>query len=569
MHCYAIADNSNAKMIQFIQIKNLVLMDSVQLEWGTGFTAVTGETGAGKSILLGALALLSGARAEKSWIRQGEETCEVEAVLQVSNCAAVHVKLAELELPPCEEGALLITRTLSRSKAPRILINGRLTTLANLQALSLCWIDFHGPGEPQKLFQESLQLELLDLFGKHQGLLRSYGGYYEEFTRLEQELTRLRASEQLSPDEKEFITRQIAAIDEVKPSEAGIAELERNYNRMSHAQELADQANALNEALAGDDGIADRMGGLLPAARALGTIDPDLQPLAERMESVIIELNDLAESYSDAAQQADLDPREVDQLEQQMNRWMELKRKYGGDPAVILARRSALQQKLDAQGDIAGSVAKLEKSLQGLTTQLRIAGQALLTARQKAAAQLEQLAATRINDLGFRKARFGIKVTEEPGFQARGNSSCQFQFAPNAGQPLMPLNKIASSGELARVMLALKTVLAEVDATPVLVFDEVDANVGGEIAVVVAREMAKLARKHQVFCVTHLPQVAAAADHHFVVRKTMDDESTSVQIQRLQTEGEPRLLELARMLGDRDSPSAKAHAKELLRNPQF
>ncbi|MCD8482348.1 MAG: DNA repair protein RecN [Verrucomicrobia bacterium] len=379
-------------MIQYLKIRNLVLMDSAELEWGRGFTAVTGETGAGKSVLLGALALLSGARAEKSWIRQGEDCCEVEAVLHVDEQQGIHAKLSELDLPPCEEGALLISRSVSRTKAPRVAINGRLTTVANLQQLSFSWIDFHGPGEPQKLFQESLQLELLDMFARQEGLISSYTNVFQDYGTIQKELTRLRSSEQLSADEKEFITRQIAAIDAVNPTEAAIAELERNYSRVSNAQELSEAAAGLSEGLAGDDGVAGKLSSLLPAARDLADIDPDLVPLSERMQSVIIELNDLAESYADASQQADLDPREAQRLEDQMNRWMELKRKYGGDPSSIMNRRQALQAKLDAQGDIAGSVAKLEKKLASIRQQLKTLADQLYAARLQAAAELEQSA---------------------------------------------------------------------------------------------------------------------------------------------------------------------------------
>jgi DNA repair protein RecN (Recombination protein N) len=247
-----------------------------------------------------------------------------------------------------------------------------------------------------------------------------------------------------------------------------------------------------------------------------------------------------------------------------MNLWQELRRKYGGSVEAVLSKREELAQKIDIQGDLDGVLVKKRKATADLEADLKKQAVKLTASRKKSAKALAQKAADLLQALGFKKARLEIKLISDAKLQEHGDSHCQFLFAPNAGQDLQPLNKIASSGETARVMLALKTVLAEADATPLLVFDEVDANVGGEVGRAVGSELARLAKKHQVLCVTHLPQVASLAHNHYVVTKSQDEDSTAVNIAPLGDSRSARLGELARMLGDRKSASARAHAEELL-----
>lgn len=551
-------------MLQYIKIKNLALLDEVTLELEPGFTAVTGETGAGKSILLGALGLLSGARTDKTMIRQGADALEVEAALWFEDSRTIDADLEALGLPLCEDGVLLLQRSIPRGKMARVQINGSMATLAQLQALGESWVDFHGPGEPQKLFQERRQLEMLDVYAGNVGDLAAYQSAYRDWRGLLESIESIESGERLDPDEVDFVRKQIAKIDAVEVSEESIAELERDYARMAGAQELVELASGCAEGIVGDDGLGEQLGAVVARLERMADLDAGSEPLAERARSLQIELQDLGEEVGRLAGDYDFDAEAIEATTERMNLWQELRRKYGGSVESVLARREELAEKIAVQGDLEGELAKRRQQAAGMEKDLRARAARLRSARERAAEALGEKAGTLLLALGFKKARLAIEVLAEAELTEHGDSRCRFLFAPNAGQDLLPLNKIASSGETARVMLALKTVLAEADATPLLVFDEVDANVGGEVGRAVGAELARLSGRHQVLCVTHLPQVASLARNHFVVTKSQDEASTSVEIAAIHESREARLEEIARMLGDRKSASARAHAEELL-----
>jgi DNA repair protein RecN (Recombination protein N) len=551
-------------MLKYIRIKNLALLEEVTLEFESGFTAVTGETGAGKSVLLGALGLLSGTRTDKGMIRQGQDLLEVEAALYFADAFIIDNLLEVAGLPSCEDGLLLLQRTIHRSKIPRIQVNGSLATLAQLQALGELWIDFHGPGEPQKLFQEKRQLEMLDTYADNVNQLAEYALGYHEWRSALREIETLETGERLDQDELDFVRKQIKKIDVVDVSEESIEELERDYNRMSRAQELVGLASACSEAMVGEQSVNDLLGGALLRLEELVELDEGSQPLLERARSLQIELQDLGEEVGRLTADYDFDPEAVEAATERMNLWQELRRKYGGSVEAVLSKRKELAQKIDIQGDLDGVLVKKREATFDLESKIKKQAVKLTASRKKFAKALAKKAADLLQALGFKKARLEIKLIVDAKLHEHGDSHCQFLFAPNAGQDLQPLNQIASSGETARVMLALKTVLAEADATPLLVFDEVDANVGGEVGRAVGTELARLAKKHQVLCVTHLPQVASLAHNHYVVTKSQDEDSTVVNIAPLGDSRSARLEELARMLGDRKSASARAHAEELL-----
>ncbi|MEO0054996.1 MAG: hypothetical protein RLZZ50_943 [Verrucomicrobiota bacterium] len=552
-------------MLQTLRIRNLALLEEVALDFESGFTVVTGETGAGKSILLGALGLLAGERADKTIIRQGAAACEVEAALYFSNPARINTLLTELDLPTCEDGLLVLKRSLPREKAPRVSVNGGLATLSALQRLGEAWIDFHGPSEPRRLLKESCQLELLDLFARDETELSSYHDAYRNWRELLAERERLTRETRLAPDQIAFVESQLAKLDTLDLTEDAIATLERDHSRLSRAQELTQLCGALENGLSGDDGVTSRLGALLREAHQLEQLDPASRPLTERLHSAGIELNDLAEELRSLGAQFQFDPEQAGQLEEKMSAWLDAKRRHGPDLASVATAREELRRRLEVQGDIEGALARLDEKIATAHKAVLAAARLLRTEREKAARELAKVGAKSIARLGFKKAEFQVRVTalSEPGPQ--GDCGVEFLFSPNVGEAPLPLARIASSGELARVMLALKTVLADLDGVPVLVFDEVDANVGGEIGRVVGEQMAEIACGHQVLCVTHLPQVAGLGDSHLLVEKDQSGDRAVVTIKPIHARKADRVGELARMLGDRNAQSARRHAEELIK----
>jgi DNA repair protein RecN (Recombination protein N) len=551
-------------MLQSLRIRNLALLEEVSLDFEAGFTAVTGETGAGKSILLGALSLLAGERADKTIIRQGAAACDVEAALFFAKPKGIDAVLAELELPACEDGLLLLKRSVPREKAPKITVNGSLATLAALQKLGEHWVDFHGPSEPRRLLKDSCQLELLDLFGRAGAALGGYQAKYGAWRERVAERTKILGETKLSPSQIEFLQNQLTRMEALELTIEAIEALERDFSRMNRSQELIELTQALANGLTGDDGVQGRVAGLLREAHALEEIDAASKPLAERLAAAAIELNDLGAEFSSLGAELQFDAEQAEQLTERMNTWLELKRKHGGDVAAVIAARDELKLRLEVQGDLEGALARLEKQIGDAERAMKKEAAALRAVREKAAKELAKVAAKGIAQLGFKKADFQIRVVALPQPGPTGDTGCEFLFSPNVGEAPLPLSRIASSGELARVMLALKTVLADLDDVPLLVFDEVDANVGGEIGRVVGEKMAGIAKNHQVLCVTHLPQVAAQADSHFVVTKDQSKDRAVVGIAPIQENRKARVSELARMLGDRTAKSALAHAEELL-----
>jgi DNA repair protein RecN (Recombination protein N) len=552
-------------MLQSLTIRNLALLEQVSVDFDPGFAVVTGETGAGKSILIGALSLLAGERADKTIIRSGAAACEVEASLYFRDSAAVDRLLVELDLPPCVDGLLVLKRSVPRDRAPKITVNGNLTTLAALQRLGETWIDFHGPTEPRRLLRDACQLELLDLYGRAGPALEAYVEKYRTWCDLQAESERLASEASLSPDELAFMETQLAKLERLELNEEAIGELERAFRRMSQAQEIAAFASALEGGLSGEEGETTRLAALLREARKLEAADPASGPLAERLAAAAAELADLGAEFGALGRELQDDPEGFGPLEERMNAWLDARRRHGPDVRSVAAAREAIRRRVSSHGDIEETLGRLDQQIEAAAREARASASALRQVRQKAAKELSRAGAKAIAELGFAKAEFTVAITDAPGLGPTGDCACEFLFSPNVGEPALPLSRIASSGELARVMLALKAILADLDAVPVLVFDEVDANVGGEIGRVVGERMAAIARRHQVLCVTHLPQVAAHATSHFVVRKDQSGDRAIVTIEAIHGDRKARVGELARMLGDRNAKSALAHAEKLLR----
>ncbi len=551
-------------MLQYLKISNLALLEEASIEFARGFTVVTGETGAGKSVFLGALSLLSGARADKALIRSGAETCTVEASLWFEDSSVIDATLTELNLPVCEEGTLLIKRSLSRAKASRITVNGSMATLANLHVLGSHWIDFHGPGEPQRLLKSECQLEMIDLFAKLDRQASAYRVEYLKWRETLSTMDRLQKETRLSVEQVDFLRQQIEKIERIDLEDESIEQLETDFNRVSSSQELLELTNSLSEGLSGEEGAVALLSQLSRTASEAAELDPSLVEMKSRLESLILEAQELGGEYDHVGGSLNFEPAFAAEVEEKMNIWQELRRKYGRDVAMVVDARDDMKRRIEEQGDVEGTLARLQKDADVQERSLKVLAAKLTDKRKTAGRKLAKQAEKMLLDLGFKKGRCTVEMIPEKNLKAHGDALPELQFSPNVGEPLQPLSKVASSGELARVMLALKSILAQVDSIPVLVFDEVDANVGGEIGRVVGQKMKEIAQTHQVFCITHLPQVASLGENHFVVEKDQSGARAAVSISQLDTMSEERILELARMLGDRNAVAAQTHARELL-----
>lgn len=551
-------------MIEYLRIENLALLERAEIDFTEGFTAVTGETGAGKSVLLGALAMLSGARCGKEAVGGHSDTCRVEAVLRFKDTSKIDKLLESSGLPTCEDGTLLISRVVGISKPSRAFVNSSPAPLSFLSKLGGYWIDFHGPGEPQKLFSRKNQLEMLDTFAGDSQLLEEYMRIYSERRQILSNIESLSQTKSLGEDEIEFLRSRIAAIDAVNPTEESIAELEEKSKLAEAASDIVEKSSAVAEAIDGDGGILEKLAAASKFASEISRFSAAAESLSERLRGVGLELADISSEYGNLARSSNMDEAQIETVRRKMTDWLGLCRKFGNSVESVLSARREMAAKIENQSDVRATMEKLRRRADELLESLVPIAEKILKAREKAAKKLAERASKTLLGLGFKNARFDISISAESEPSPDCGSSCEFMFMANPGQPLLPLAKIASSGELARVMLALKTTLADADATPLLVFDEVDANVGGEIGAEVGKMLAELSKGHQVFCVTHLPQVAACANGHFLVEKSQTKTSTSVSIARIDGDKKRRVSELARMLGDRNSESAVAHAQKLL-----
>ena len=551
-------------MIEYLRIENLALLERAEIDFTEGFTAVTGETGAGKSVLLGALAMLSGARCGKEAVGGHSDTCRVEAVLHFKDTSKIDRLLESSGLPPCEDGTLLVSRVVGISKPSRAFVNSSPAPLSFLSKLGGYWIDFHGPGEPQKLFSRKNQLEMLDTFAGDSQLLEEYMRIYSERRQMLSNIESLSQTKSLGEDEIEFLRSRIAAIDAVNPTEESIAELEEKSKLAEAASDIVEKSSAVAEAIDGDGGILEKLAAASKFASEISRFSAAAESLSERLRGVGLELADISSEYGNLARSSNMDEAQIETVRRKMTDWLGLCRKFGNSVESVLSARREMAAKIENQSDVRATMEKLRRRADELLESLVPIAEKILKAREKAAKKLAERASKTLLGLGFKNARFDISISAESEPSPDCGSSCEFMFMANPGQPLLPLAKIASSGELARVMLALKTTLADADATPLLVFDEVDANVGGEIGAEVGKRLAELSKGHQVFCVTHLPQVAACANGHFLVEKSQTKTSTSVSIARIDGDKKRRVSELARMLGDRNSESAVAHAQKLL-----
>jgi DNA repair protein RecN (Recombination protein N) len=555
-------------MLTLLRVKNLALVEEASVSFEAGLNVVTGETGAGKSILIGALYLLLGERADTSSVRAGESQCVVEATFRLEDPRDVNAVLAESGLDPCEDGWLILRRAVKAAGGGQAFINDAPVTLPLLKRLGVLLVDLHGPHDHQSLFQPASQLDILDAYARAEKERAPYAAAYAKWQTL------LARREELSADvgdldaQIDLLAYRAKEIEEAAPVEGEEEKVRAEQQTAGHAQRILELGQQFVQAATEDENAA--LTTLAPARKALEEL-ARLMPAAKDWSEELRIHTDAIAALSGTIQRElsgiDADPARLEWLDNRLATYDKLKRKYGPDLKKIFHTLETARAKLKDLQSRDRQKAEVVKEIAATEKELQAHGLALRKRRLAAAEKLAPAITTELKALGFEHGSFGIQLLPAETPTASGIDRAEFGFAPNVGEPMRPLRAIASSGEISRVMLGIKVVLAEADKIPLLVFDEIDANVGGETAHAVGKKLAEAARRRQIVAITHLPPVAACGAHHRAVRKSVRDGRTHTQVVPLDKPA--RVEELARMLGGRESTSvALRHAAELLEAAQ-
>ena len=551
-------------MLKWMKLRNLALVEEAEAEFGAGFNVITGETGAGKSVIMGAVSLLMGARADHSAIRAGADRCELSAEFRVPAYAREAVSaILEEEAAEPEEGSegLLIRRVITKTGS-RNFINGSAVTLPVLHRLGECLIDVHAANSAQSLLKSAEQLAVLDRFGKLAEWKEKTKARWEELSSIRREKEEFLAS-MPSAEETERLRRDASEIRNANPESGEDEALSRRHALAAHARTVIELAYRAGETLTGDaeSSVSSVLGDIRRMLLELERVDPESGPLfLEQLEELSDKASSLSSALASRAAEVDIDESEFQAMEERMRVLQTLKRRYGPGLDDVLSHLEELEKRIGLYDDAAVLREKFERREKEAFERWSQAAQELSAKRMATAKKLAGALSAETAKLGFLRAEFDISFAEAAGGPG-GVDRIELLFSANPGTPLRPLRDTASSGEIARVMLAVKTVLAEADTIPILIFDEIDANIGGETAARVGAELAKLGRHKQVICISHLAQAARCADTHFLVSKTPEEGTARTRIRRLES-GE-RVSEIARMLGG--GKAAVEHARELLK----
>jgi len=549
-------------MLTNLRIRQFAIVDELDLDLGAGFTVVSGETGAGKSILVDALGLLAGNRADAAAVRPGAERADLQAEFDVSSSSAADW-LREHELDA--DGECLVRRTISAAGGSRAYINANRVTIQQLRALADHLIDIHGQHEHQRLLTAGARLALLDQAGVEGQLLNACRGPAADWRRLRDELERLEAAETPDTETAELMQFQVDELEQHTIGAEQFAELEAEHTRLSHAESLLAGSREVLDALQADeDGMLARLQAGVRTIDGMREHAPELGEVAQMLEEARINLAESANTLNHFADHVELDPARLRQVEARLEKLHDLARKHRTQPAALPERLHELQQRLAAAGDRDQRLAAARAAVDQARADYDAAAAELSHRREQVAAELGERAQSLCRELGMPEAQVRISIDSDPQREPapRGRDRAQIVFSANPGQPPQPLGKVASGGELSRIGLALMVATQPRERLPAMIFDEVDAGIGGATASTVGRLLAQLAADRQAFCVTHMAQVAACADHQLRIDKEQTDGATHARYTWLC--GEDRHRELARMLSGKVTDNSLAHARELL-----
>lgn len=550
-------------MITRLSISNLAIIEKAEVDFAPGLNVLTGETGSGKSVIMGAIGLALGARSDASSVRDGEENSRIEAEFEVGEKRdLVNSVLSDAGLPNCDDGELIIRRVFSGSGAGKVWVNDSRTTLITLKNLARVLVDIHGARANQSLLEESFQRHTLDKSAKID--LEEYSKAWRELAAKRSEIDSLLSST-ASEDELDLLRYQVGELEAARLTIED-DEIEERHAAAAHAEEIVELASSIADVLGGDNGVAERLISLQPKFNRLKKYFKESDDWANEAEDATIKIQELSRSIADAMTKIDADPAELEELDARLSIINRLKRKYlkNGENTVeaLLAVLSAKRERLDSIEGFDVKLAQLRKAESAALETVKKVGAKLSKERSMAGEKLSRLVTRQLRDLGFLKAKFYVDFEKTEPTSGGCEKVC-YMFEPNPGESAKPLAEIASSGEIARVMLALKSVLALNDGADTVIFDEIDANVGGEVARQVGEKMRLIGSKRQVIAITHLPQSAVFASRHLVVSKSVVGGRTLTAIKEVVDR--ERVKEIARMLGGEASmPIVGEHAKELL-----
>lgn len=568
-------------MIEELHIQNVALIDDLQLEFSPGLNVLTGETGAGKSVILQSLGLALGERGGIGIVKSGERLAKVQIAVSSSPDHPMWARLNDADVTEDLDTmeALLLSRQISAGGRSRCHINDQRVNLTLLHDIGNLLVDIHGQHEHQSLFRSETHLNLLDAFGELEELRSKLNKAYHEIHALNQELAQLSQRLHEAEREKELFEFQIEELEEAELEEGEEETLTRERRILSNAETLLESASLVYDALYGGSqtnfSVLDMLKKTSTTTTKLCEMDESLTELNSRLESVLYELEDIAYQIRDYRNSVDFNPHRLAEVEERLDFIYRLKRKYGNSISEILAYQKEITQKLTELQVSSERIEELKDRIRAVTVQGQDLAVELSEKRKATATRLESLIEKELHTLGMNKAVFrvlvrpiesrnGLLQIDGNRYELRSNGMDEIEFliSPNVGSKPKPLTKIASGGEISRVMLALKTVLARIDNIPTMIFDEVDAGIGGRTADVVGSKLKELARFRQVICITHLPQIARFADQHFRVEKRVESNQTIITAKPLAPK--ERVEEIARMHGGEATEITLAHARELL-----
>ncbi len=560
-------------MLESIIINNFAIIDRSHIEFEPGLTALTGETGAGKSILLDAIKLVLGDRADADAVKTGCDKADISVIFDVSQLEKARQWLKDNDLDDGDE--CLLRRVVQSGGRSKAYLNGAPVTLTQMREIGEMLVDIHGQHEHQSLQKPGVQRQMLDAKLPDHALIANTREAYREWKRLNDQLRS--AIEQSSEKQQrvDLLTLYCRELHELGLKDGELEEMEEEYNRLSHAGQLMETTASLLDSLYENDeyNVQSRLTACASELEELSDIDPSMRENSDMIQSALIQVQEVAANLRDYQDRIDLDPSRLDWLNGRLGQAQNLARKHHVKANELVQLTQDFDNELDSLQFSEQDIDKLRKAIATASkTFLEQAG-LLSAARRKTANELSQQVSEVMQTLGLQGGRFEIAVDKAAGdegddsasYSASGLDRIQFLVSANPGQPLKPLTKVASGGELSRISLAIQVILSESSRIPTLIFDEVDSGIGGGIAEVVGRKLREIAGNRQVFCVTHLPQVASQAHHHYQVSKTKSADSTSTEVSPL--DQQQRLEEIARMLGGMTiTEQTRAHAREMLDN---